>query len=459
MPAISVEDARSIVLNNVALLEAETVPLLEATGRAAAEDLRSDIDVSPFAHSAMDGYALFSADLASASPEDPVILDVVAEVPAGSVFEGVLRHGQCVRIMTGAPMPLAPAPADGAPKAACVNGAPDTAQASCANGDSDAAQAACANGAPDAVVKYEAVEAVSGQGMAGGKVRFDKPVKPGDNVRKPGEDAKAGQVVVAAGEVISPAGCGFLAGCGLVQVPVRRRPRVAVIAIGSELVEPPALPGPGQIRNSNSYAIAASVQDAGGVPNVLPIVSDSLEDLEAVIKNAVDNHDFIVTTGGASNGDFDFIKPVVERLGTLLITNVNVRPGKAQTFGLIEGVPVFGLPGNPGAAYLGFELFIRPALLKMQGMPHLERPSVFARLTCDKKKKDPRRMYMRATLSKAADGSLDVTPAKSQGSGLFGIIQKSNCMAVIPEDCTFAPAGTPIRCFILDVPEGVVLPD
>ena len=447
MPAISVEDARSIVLNTVAPLEAETVPLLEATGRAAAEDLRSDIDVSPFAHSAMDGYALFSADLASASPEDPVILDVVAEVPAGSVFEGVLRHGQCVRIMTGAPMPLAPAPADG---------------------DSDAAQAACANGAPDAndtpeapdaVVKYEAVEAVSGQGMAGGKVRFDKPVKPGDNVRKPGEDAKAGQVVVAAGEVISPAGCGFLAGCGLVQVPVRRRPRVAVIAIGSELVEPPALPGPGQIRNSNSYAIAASVQDAGGVPNVLPIVSDSLEDLEAVIKNAVDNHDFIVTTGGASNGDFDFIKPVVERLGTLLITNVNVRPGKAQTFGLIEGVPVFGLPGNPGAAYLGFELFIRPALLKMQGMPHLERPSVFARLTCDKKKKDPRRLYMRATLSKAADGSLDVTPAKSQGSGLFGIIQKSNCMAVIPEDCTFAPAGTPIRCFILDVPEGVVLPD
>ncbi|MDD5805919.1 MAG: molybdopterin molybdotransferase MoeA [Eggerthellales bacterium] len=435
MPAISVEDARSIVLNNVALLEAETVPLLEATGRAAAEDLRSDIDVSPFAHSAMDGYALFSADLANASPEDPVILDVVAEVPAGSVFEGVLRHGQCVRIMTGAPMPLAPAPADGTP------------------------EAACANDAPDAVVKYEAVEAVSGQGMAGGKVRFDKPVKPGDNVRKPGEDAKAGQVVVAAGEVISPAGCGFLAGCGLVQVPVRRRPRVAVIAIGSELVEPPALPGPGQIRNSNSYAIAASVQDAGGVPNVLPIVSDSLEDLEAVIKNAVDNHDFIVTTGGASNGDYDFIKPVVERLGTLLITNVNVRPGKAQTFGLIEGVPVFGLPGNPGAAYLGFELFIRPALLKMQGMPHLERPSVFARLTCDKKKKDPRRLYMRATLSKAADGSLDVTPAKSQGSGLFGIIQKSNCMAVIPEDCTFAPAGTPIRCFILDVPEGVVLPD
>lgn len=179
--------------------------------------------------------------------------------------------------------------------------------------------------------------------------------------------------------------------------------------------------------------------------------------LEEALMQAVATHDFVVTSGGASNGDFDFIKPVVERAGELLMTTVNMRPGKAQTFGLVEGVPVFGLPGNPASTYVGFELLVRPALRKMQGRSHFEHPSVMARLTASKKKKDPRRLFMRAMLTKAEDGTLEVTPAKNQSSGLFGVIQKTNCMAVIPEDVRLAEAGTMIECVLLDVPEEIVL--
>ncbi len=417
MPMISLEEARELVCSHVRTMPAQTVDLLDAAGRVSATDLRSDMDVSPFAHSAMDGFALFSDDVADASASSPVVLDVVGEVPAGSVFDKTLQHGQCVRIMTGAPTP---------PEA-------------------------------DAVVKYEIVATVEGDGRTGSRVAFSAPAKPGDNVRAAGEEAKAGEVVVRAGEVIGTAGIGFLAGCGVLEVPVFRRPRVAVIAIGSELVQPPAIPGPGQIRNSNSYALAACARAAGCEAHVMPIVLDDEEALEAAVRSAASEYDFVITSGGASNGDFDFIKPVVERLGTLLMTTVNMRPGKAQTFGLVDGTPVFGLPGNPAAAYVGFELIIRPALRKMQGFSALAHPSVFARLTADRKKKDPRRMFMRATLTKADDGTLEVTPAKNQSSGLFGVIQKTNCMAVFPEDVTFLEAGSMIECILLDVPEEVVL--
>ena len=417
MPMISLEEARELVLSHVAPLAPVTVPLLEAAGRVAAADVSSDIDVSPFAHAAMDGYAVRSAELAGATGGSPVVLDVIAEVPAGSVFEGEAQPGQCVRIMTGAAMPD------------CF----------------------------DAVVKYEIVNAVEGGGMAGGKAAFSAPAAPGDNVRAAGEEARAGEVVVHAGETIHPAGIGFLAGCGALEVSVHARPRVAIISIGSELVEPDAVPGPGHIRNSNSYALAACAASAGAQADVLPIVPDSEDALEAAVRAAVANHDFVVTSGGASNGDFDFIKPVVERAGELLMTQVNMRPGKAQTFGLVEGVPVFGLPGNPAAAYMGFEMIVRPALRKMQGFTAFDHPVVQARLACDKKKKDARRLFMRATLSRDERGELTVTPAKKQSSGLFGPIQKTNCMAVVPEGEQHLHAGDLVSCVLLDVAEGTVI--
>ena len=414
---ISLEEARALVCGAVAPTDVEEVGLLDAVGRVAASDLTSDIDVSPFAHSAMDGFALRAADIGTATEEAPVALRVIAEIGAGDVFAGVIGAGECVRIMTGACLP------------------------------NDA----------DAVVKYEIVAVVEGDGRTGSTVSFAAPTKVGSNIRPAGEEARAGEVVVAAGEVISAAGVGFLAGCGVLEVPVRRRPRVAVIATGSELVPPTEVPGPGKIRNSNSYAMAACASRAGAVPHILPIVEDTYEALRAAVDAASREYDFVVTTGGAANGDYDFIKPVVADLGELKMATVNMRPGKAQTFGLVNGTPVFGLPGNPAAAYVGFELIIRPALRTMQGYGFLDHPVVRARLTQNEKNRDPRRIFLRGTLTRAADGVFEVTPARNQSSGLFGPIQKTNCMAVLPDGTEPQPAGTMVDCILLDVPEEVCL--
>ena len=414
---ISVEQARDLVLSHVSQLPAETVPVLDAAGRVAAADLKSDIDISPFAHAAMDGFAMRAAQLAGATEQAPVVLDVIAEVAAGDTYEGEIGEGQCVRIMTGAPLPAA----------------------------------------ADSVVKYEITRNVSGDGRPGSRVAFSAPTKERSNVREAGEEARAGEAVVHAGEVINPAGVGFLAGCGVVEVPCPRRPRVAIIAIGSELVGPTEVPTAGKIRNSNSYALAASARAAGAEPTILPIVEDSLESLKAAVLAATETYDFVVTSGGASNGDFDFIKPCVEQTGELLMTTVNMRPGKAQTFGVVNGTPVFGLPGNPAAAYCGFEMLIRPALRKMQGYTNLERPRVRARLVRDTKKKDPRRIYLRATLTKDENGAYQVEPAKNQSSGLFGVIQRSNCLAIMPEGGEGRTAGSELECILLDVSEDVAI--
>lgn len=410
---ISLEEARELVLSKVNTLSTEVVDVLDAVGRVTATALKNDIDNSPFAHSAMDGFALRAEEIADASPENPVEFDVIAEVPAGEMYDGPIEAGQCVRIMTGAPLP-------------------------------DAA---------DSVVKYEIVEVVTGDGKLGSKVAFTAPTNYRSNVREAGEEAKAGDTVVEPGEVISSAGVGFLVGCGVLEVPTYRRPKVAIIAIGSELVEPDQVPTGGKIRNSNSHALAACVQSAGGIADMLPIVEDTHEALAAAIKKAVVDHDFVISSGGASNGDFDFIKPVVEDLGDLYMTTVNIRPGKAQTFGLVDGVPVFGLPGNPAAAYVGFEMIIRAALRKMQGYSHFERPTVKARLTRDVKKKDPRRIFLRSTLFKNEEGEYMVAPAKNQSSGLFGVIQRSNCMAIMPEGLESRDAGTLVDCVLLDTSE------
>lgn len=319
---ISVEEARELVLSHMQPVAAEAVPLLECAGRVAAEDLTSDIDVSPFAHSAMDGFALRATEIEGATEDAPVELDVIAEVAAGDTFEGQIGEGQCVRIMTGAPLPA------------------------------DA----------DTVVKYEIVDVVTGDGMPGGRVRFNATAAQGANVRQAGEEAHAGEVIVKEGELINPAGVGFLASCGVSEVPVYGRPRVAIISIGSELIEPTEVPTPGKIRNSNCYALAACAQEAGAVPVLIGVVHDDFDDLKAKVKEAAAQYDFVVTSGGASNGDFDYIKPCIDQLGELFMTTVNMRPGKAQAFGLVDGTPVFGLPGNPAAAYCGFEMLIRPAL-------------------------------------------------------------------------------------------------
>ena len=417
---IPVEQARALLLDTVNTLETEKVPLIEALGRISAKNQTSDIDISPFDHSAMDGFAVVASDLANATPEAPIELPVIDEIPAGAYYDKVLQPGTCVRIMTGAPIP------DGA----------------------------------NAVVKYEIVTNLENDGRAPGRVAFSAPTSAGDNIRQKGEEIAAGEVAIKAGEPLSPAGAGLLASCGLSQVEVYKRPRVAVIPIGSELVEPDTLPLPGQIRDGNSYAIGASVIRAGGIPHLHSIVPDDKDMLAAAVLEAVEESDFVVTSGGASNGDFDYIQQVVKEQGELFMDFVNMRPGKAQTFGLVKNTPVFGLSGNPAAAYCGFEMLVRPALRKMQGYATLDRPRVWARLSRDMKKKDSRRIYLRSTLERLDDGSLQVRPAKSQSSGLFSPFQSGNCLAILPEGVPASKkveAGTLVECLLLDVDEGVVI--
>lgn len=417
---IPVEQARALLLDTVNTLETEKVPLIEALGRISAKNQTSDIDISPFDHSAMDGFAVVASDLANATPEAPIELPVIDEIPAGAYYDKVLQPGTCVRIMTGAPIP------DGA----------------------------------NAVVKYEIVTNLENDGRAPGRVAFSAPTSAGDNIRQKGEEIAAGEVAIKAGEPLSPAGAGLLASCGLSQVEVYKRPRVAVIPIGSELVEPDTLPLTGQIRDGNSYAIGASVVRAGGIPHLHSIVPDDKDMLAAAVLEAVEESDFVVTSGGASNGDFDYIQQVVKEQGELFMDFVNMRPGKAQTFGLVKNTPVFGLSGNPAAAYCGFEMLVRPALRKMQGYATLDRPRVWARLSRDMKKKDSRRIYLRSTLERLDDGSLQVRPAKSQSSGLFSPFQSGNCLAILPEGVPASKkveAGTLVECLLLDVDEGVVI--
>lgn len=416
---LSLAEAKKLVLEKVSLLPAEEVSLVESVGRISAQTLYSDVDISPFDHAAMDGFALNYTDIEKATSDNPITLRVIDEVPAGSVFEGKLEPGETVRIMTGAQTP---------------------------------------QGAT-AVVKYEDVlYPDGGNGRKGELVSFVAPAKPNANIRQKGEEVCAGGVVVEQGERIGAAGAGFMASCGITKVSVYNRPKVGIISIGSELVSPSEPLEPGCIRDGNSYALAACVNLAGGIPEFLGIVADNKAELASLISEASNTFDFIITSGGASDGDFDFIKPVVEELGTLYMTQVSMRPGKAQTFGLVKGVPVFGLPGNPAAAYCGFELIIRPALKKMQGFCNLERPVVTAQLEGDRKKKHSRKLFLRASLHKDKTGALWVKPATNQSSGLFSTLQRGNCLAVIPSDVHELSHGDTVTCILLDVEEGVLLP-
>lgn len=410
---MTVEEARELVIGRVHTLTAEEVSLLDALGRVLARDAVTDIDVAPFDNSAMDGFAVRAADLAGASEDTPVELDVVVNIGAGDWWDGEVGEGQAARIMTGAPVPAG----------------------------------------VDSVVMVEFTRPVSGDGGEGSRVAFEREPVLGDHIRRRGEEVLAGDVVLAAGEVLGPAGIGLLAATGHATVPVYRRPRVAIISTGSELVEVAEKPGPGKIRNSNSYSIAAQVLAAGGIPVRFPIVPDDMDATREAFTRAAQECDYIVTSGGVSVGDFDFVKPVLEELGELTFCKVMMRPGNPQTLGSIEGVPLFGLPGNPTSTYVGFEIFVRPALRAMQGFSAIDRPVTRARLSHDVKKKQDRRYYLRGRVERVSDG-YEASLPYSQSSALLTAAHKGNCFVVLPEGDGVFPAGTMVDCVRLDQEEG-----
>ncbi len=416
---ISVDEAcrRTIELASQARfrMPVEKVDLFAAVGRVAAADLTSDIDVSPFDNTAMDGFAVVSSSLEGASEEVPVELEIVDWVGAGIVSQVTLAPGQATRIMTGGIMP------EGA----------------------------------DAVVKIEDTT-FTGDGGVGERVRICAPVTK-TNVRKAGEEAKAGDVVVRAGEVIRAATVGLLASTGNTVIPVYARPKVGVISIGTELVKPPAKPEPGKIRDANAYVLGAYALEMGCEVELYPIVEDDEAAIRSLFERAIAECDFVVSSGGASNGDFDYAIETVRELGEVVFDCVSLKPGKAQAFGCVEDTLVEVLSGNPAAAAVGFQLFGRPALRAIQGFRELDRPASKAVLAQPTRKKEARAFFQRGHLELGEDGQLLACQEEKQSSALLSEMNRSTVLIELPQGTGTFEAGTPVKCLHLDIDEGTVI--
>lgn len=406
---ITVEQARDKVLERIPVLDTENVDALDAIGRVLAADVVSDIDVAPFDNSAMDGYAVRAADVADASEDAPVRLRVVEHVPAGAFPSVAVGPGEATRIMTGAPVP------EGA----------------------------------DGVVMVERTAEEDGGAVA----VIMAPVSVGENIRRKGEDVRAGEVVLSAGETVGAAAVGLLAAVGAARPLVYRRPRVAIVATGDELVAIDEYPGPGKIRNSNSYSLAAQVLDAGGEPHILEVARDTVEETTAILSRAAE-FDLMVSTGGVSMGDYDVVKDVLEQIGQMDFWKVAMRPGAPQTYGTIDGTPFFGLPGNPTSTMVGFELFVRPVILKMLGHTALDRPRHQVLLAHDVKKKPDRRYFLRAVATLQPDGTHIAALSGAQSSAMLSSMHRANCLLVLPEGESFFPAGSVAQCIRIDRKEG-----
>ena len=416
---ISVDEALERILKHFEPLELEEVEILEALDRVLAEDVYSDMDIPPFANSAMDGYAVRADDTVGASREHPVTLRVVADVAAGYTTEVKVAPGTTIRIMTGAPLP------EGADTVICVEDTSDWARSRQERGRE-----------PSTEVKvYHAAE-------------------PGENVRPAGEDIRQGELVLATGTIIRAQEIGVLASLGKSTVCVIRRPRVAVLATGDELLTIDEPVTPGKIRNSNEYSNAALVRRYGGIPVRLGIARDNVEDLTAKINEGLAQKvDLFLTSAGVSVGDYDVVKDVLSTEGEMRFWQVRMKPGKPLAFGLIRGVPLIGLPGNPVSSMVSFEQFARPAMLVMEGKTRLVKPTVEAILK-ENVTNSGRRGFVRVMV-KERDGQYYAHTTGGQGSGVLTSMVKANGLAVIAEGVRLAKAGEKVTVQMLDWPESV----
>ena len=417
---ISVEEARERVLGYFDVLQPETRPILEADGQVLAEDVEGRFDIPPLDNSAMDGYALRTEDIRGASETLAVTLRVTGAVAAGQLPTVSVEPGTAIRIMTGAPIP------EGA----------------------------------DAVVPFEDTDEVdrraSGQSLSEIAIREDVPTAA--NVRPAGQDVRAGERVLDSGTVLRSAEIGVLAAVGRSSVRVIRRPVAAILATGDELVEVGQDLQAGSIYDVNSYSLSVAVQRAGGVPRLLGIARDNLDDLDAKLQAGLEA-DILVTSAGVSKGDYDIVKDVLARRGEIELWSVRMRPAKPLAFGVLNGpggrrVPHLGLPGNPVSALVGFEQIGRPAILKMMGKTRLARPTLRATLEEPIHNFDGRRVYARAIVTRR-DGAYYARLTGHQNSNILTSMARANGLAVCPEDVAVKEAGEEVEVQMVDWPEDV----
>lgn len=402
---LTVAEAQEQVLNAVGPLGVETVDLVGALWRVLAEDVLSPRAIPPADNSAMDGYAVRFADVSAATPEQPVVLPVAEVVPAGRQARAPLPPGQAIKIMTGAPMP------DGA----------------------------------DTVVR---IEHTDGGDEA---VRVLRAPAPGENVRRAGEDIQEGELVLACGTLLRPAELGLLASVNRPRVLVTARPRVAILATGDEVADlgDPQAAAPGKIVNANSYSLAGQVLEAGGVPQLLGVAPDSREAIRERVEAGL-RADMLITSGGVSVGDFDYVKEVLDGLGLeRLFWKVMIRPGDPIAFGLLRGRPVFSLPGNPVASMVTAELFVRPAIRKMLGHPQVARDTAIATLEEPITSRKGYRTYVRGVLRRER-GERVVSTTGPQGSGILRSMSRANALIVVPEDVERLEKGDRVEVMLID---------
>lgn len=407
---IEVEEAQRIVLEQVRPLEEESVELVLALDRTLNEDIYAGEDSPSFDSSAMDGYALVASDTVGVSRDQPIVLEIIENLPAGSIPSKTVTPGYASRIMTGAPMP---------------------------------------RGA-DAVIMVEDTEEMQNERQGIEKIRVFREVKKGENIRKAGEDVKKGDLILKKGTRIRPAVIGMLASLGRTKVKTIRPPVVAILATGDELIEPGGKLTPGKIHNSNTYSLMAQVLEAGAVPLNLGIAIDKREVLREKIKEGL-SADLIITSAGVSVGEYDLVKDTLTEMGLKpLFYKVATKPGKPTVFGLIQGKPYFGLPGYPVSSMVCFELFARPAILAMMGREKLFRPRIKALTLEDIKKKVGRADYLRAVISynrklKRYEANL----TGPQQSGILSSMVKANSLLIAPKEASFIKSGSVLEAMIL----------
>ena len=421
---LSVEEAYRQIMACFAPREVEERPILDCLGQTLAADVRSPLALPPLANSGMDGYAVRREDIAGASETAPRNLRVIGLVAAGQVSTQTVAPGTAIRIMTGAPVPAG----------------------------------------ADTVVPFEETDEIgrraSGQPLTDIDIQADLPL--GCNVRPAGEDVQAGQLVLEAGTVVRPSEVGVMASLGLERASVIRRPLVSVLSTGDELAYLGERLDNGKIYDSNGFSVAASVLAAGGVPKVLGIARDNLEDMHRKLAEASDS-DLLVTSAGVSKGDYDVVKDVLTERGDINFWSVRMRPAKPLAFGMLRGdpvngagrpIPLMGLPGNPVSAMVAFEMFARPAIRAMLGRQRLARPTVEGVLTAPIYNTDGRRVYARVEVEKR-DGVYYANPTGPQGSNILTSMSRANALAICPEDLPRKEAGDTVNIIMLDWNEEV----
>ena len=410
---ISVSEALQEILSAFHPLESETIPLSEASGRVLFEGVCSDVDLPIFTNSSMDGFAVRAKDITGASQDNPVQLSVVEDIPAGKFPVIKIAENQASRIMTGAPVP------EGA----------------------------------DAVVPVEDTDQYDSKSRSGYDLKpivdIYRAVKSGDYVRQQGEDIRKSEIVLDAKAPLKPQELGILAMLGIAEVQVSRKPRVAILSTGDELVPIEQPLESGQIHDSNAYTLSALIERDYGIPDYLGIVPDNEKAVREFLETAADDRaDLILTSAGVSVGVFDYVRSVVESEGELSFWRVNMRPGKPVVFGKFKDVPFIGLPGNPVSAFVGYEVFVRPAILKMSGIMKVPRYKINARLD-ESIKSDGRESYLRGVLD-YTDGEWIARLTGHQGSGNLLSLVHANGLLIIPAGVKSLPSGSEIDAWLLD---------